>query len=172
MALGLVLLGPACASAQTPGTRPFRTLASTLPQADAAQSRELRIQWVTAADPSGKSAQPVSTLTLLQQKVAPGGVRRERQPEISPNHLVIVAEDAAGRELDWRLVQNPRITRAEVPGPDGTLSGRTVEHGSVELMVTIPDVPGLDRIQIYRPVWNGREYNLEPLAQLRIGAAK
>ena len=171
MAMGLVLVGAACASAQTPGTRSLRTLAA-MPEPEAAQTRELRIQWVTAPAPAGQSAQPAPTLTILRQTVAPGRVRRERAPELSPNHLVVVVENAAGRALDWRVVTDPRIIRAETPGPDGKLTGHIVEPGSVELLLAINDVAGTDGIQIYKPIWNGKDYTLEPLARLRISAGQ
>lgn len=173
IALGLVMLAPACASAQTPAMRPFRTLASHVSQVDAPQTRELRIQWTTAPPQAGaRSAQPPNSFTLLQQRRSTGGLRRERQPEVSPNHLVVVVQDSTGRELDWRLVANPMVLRAEAPGPDGRLTGRVLEQSSAELLLTIPDVPGADRIQIYRPMWTGKEYNLDPLAEVYIGSGR
>jgi len=168
----VVALCPACASAQTSGMRPFRTLAS-VSQAEAPATRELRIQWTaTPAQPGAQPAQTLNSFTLLQQSRSTAALRRERQPEVSPNHLVVVVEDAGGRELDWRLVPNPRLIRAEVPGPDGQLTGRTLEQNSTEFLVAIPDVSGADRLRIYRPIWTGKDYNLEPLAQVFIGRTR
>ncbi len=52
------------------------------------------------------------------------------------------------------------------------LSGRVIERDEVELLVYIPDVAGADRIQIFSPVWNGKDYTLEPLGQLTIGSSR
>jgi hypothetical protein len=172
-ALSLVMFLPACASAQTSAMRPFTTLARHVPQVDAHGTRELRIQWTTAPPQAGSpSAPPANAFTLLDQRRLDGELRRERKPEISPNHLVVVVLDATARELDWRLVANPRVLRAEGPGPGGQLTGRVLEQGSAELLLTIPDVSGADRIQIYRPIWTGKEYRLEPLAQVSIGSGR
>jgi hypothetical protein len=154
--------------------RPFRTLASNVSQAEVPGTRELRIQWTTAQPPPPgvQATSPLNTFTVLQQTRTTAGLRRERQPEVSANHLVVVVQDAAGRELDWRLVLNPRLVRAEVPGPDGQLTGRVIEQSSTELLVAIPDITGADRLQIYRPVWTGKDYNLEPLAQVVIGPVR
>ena len=105
---------------------------------------------------------------LLEQRVVPGGLRRERFPQLSYDRLVVVVQDAAGRELDWRLVPNPSIVRADAPGPDGRLRGGTIEVDGVELSIAIPDVAGADRVDIFRPRWTGAEYLLEPFGQVRL----
>ena len=105
---------------------------------------------------------------LLEQRVVPGALRRERFPQLSSDRLVVVVRDAAGRELDWRLVPNPGIVRADAPGPDGRLQGGTIEVDSVELSIAIPDVAGADRVYIFRPRWTGTEYLLDPFGQVRL----
>lgn len=169
LTVGLVVVVAGCASAQTRNRRPFRDLTRAVGQADAAQTLELRIQWTAAA---GQSGQPSNSLTVLQQKVIPGGPRRERNPQISQNHLVVVVDDGAGRELDWRLIPDPRFVRAETPDANGRLTGRVLEQTAVEFLVAIPDLRDARRIQIYQPMWNGKDYSLEPLAQVSIGAAR
>ena len=83
---------------------------------------------------------------------------------------MIVVQDASARELDWRIVANPRLLRAEVPdAPGGALTGRTLEHQDAELLVAIPNAPGADRILLYSPRWTGVDYELDLLAQLPLG---
>ena len=106
---------------------------------------------------------------LLEQRVVQGGLRRERFPQLSYDQFVVVARDAAGRELDWRLVRNPGIVRAEAPGPGGRLQGGAIEVDSVELSIAIPDVAGVDRVYLYRPRWTGTEYLLDPFGQVEVG---
>ena len=141
-------------------------------QVEASSVRELTIQWTTTPAAAGAQGKPVDAFALVRQRTSNGGLRRERQPELSADQIVVVVQNAAGRDLDWRLAPNTRIVRAEAPGPDGRLAGQVMERTSGELLVTIPDVPGADRVRLYRPVWNGKEYALEPLAEVMIGTGR
>ena len=148
--------------------RSFRGLVSDVAQIpDVERVRQLRIATVTAEPVAGAAAEP-RMFALLEQRVVPGGLRRERFPQLSYDRLVVIVRDAAGRELDWRVVPNPSIVRAEAPGPDGRLRGEIVEVDSVELSIAIPDVAGADRVYIYRPRWTGTEYLLDPFGQVRL----
>ena len=153
-----------------PASRSFRSLVSDVAQVrDVQLVRELRIAWSrTAEAPDADVADQPATLALIGQRVGPGALRRERFPQLSYDRLVVVVRDAAGRELDWRLVQNPGIVRAEAPGPDGRLQGGAIELDSMELSIAIPDVAGADRVYLYRPHWTGTEYVLEPFGQVRV----
>ena len=150
--------------------RSFRGLVSDVPQArDVQRVRQLRIA-IVSAEPDAGSTQPAQPrmLALLEQRVVPGGLRRERFAQLSYDRLVVVVQDAAGRELDWRLVPNPGIVRADAPGPDGRLRGGTIEIDSVELSIAIPDVEGADRVDIFRPRWTGSEYLLDLVGRVRL----
>lgn len=148
--------------------RSFRGLVSDVPQArDIRRIRRLRIATAGAEPGAASTAQP-RMLALLEQRVVPGSLRRERFPQLSYDRLVVVVQDAAGRELDWRLVPNPGIVRADAPGPDGRLQGGTIEVDGVELSIAIPDVAGADRVYIFRPRWTGAEYLLDPFGQVRL----
>lgn len=168
----------ACATAQTPaGALTFRKLTTSVAQVEGTQVRDLRIQWTREPGPAvagqAQAAAPqTNVFSLLQEQTSTGGLRRERAPQLSATQLVVVVQDASGRELDWRTVMDPSTIRAEFPGPDGTLSGRVVEQRSSELLVSIPDVAGADRLRIYRPVWNGRDYDLEALGSVPLGPAR
>ena len=160
-------------SAQAPqggpaAPRSFRGLVSDVPQArDVQRVRQLRIATVGAEPDARSTAQP-RMFALLEQRVVLGSLRRERFPQLSYDRLVVIVQDAAGRELDWRLVPNPGLMRAEAPGPDGRLRGGTIEVDSVELSIAIPDVAGADRVGIFRPRWTGTEYLLDPVGQVRL----
>jgi len=172
LALTVAIAFAACASAQTPGTRRFRTLTETVVQPETAQTRELRVQWTASSAVSGDAAQTANSFTLLQQRLTAGALRRERNPEVSVNHLVIVTQDSTGRDVDWRVVPNPRIVRAETPGPDGKLTGQVVDPGPVEMLLAVPDIPGAALLRIYKPIWNGKEYDLQPLGQVALGSGR
>jgi CBS domain-containing protein len=91
--------------------------------------------------------------------------------------LIVMGAD--GTVLDWRLGRNPRIVRAESPGPDGVLSGSTIQLPSAELLVTVADVPGARHVdrqwQRYsrsRPGSSGRKDSmLLPVHAARAGSA-
>jgi hypothetical protein len=161
----------AATQGEPPSFRSFRSLVSGVGQvSDAELVRELRIAWSETSPPPGAdvAAREPRALALIDQRVVAGRLRRERFPQLSYDRLVVVVRDAAGRELDWRLVQNPGIVRAEAPGPDGRLQGGAIELDSMELSIAIPDVAGADRVYLYRPHWTGTEYVLEPFGQVRV----
>ena len=171
----VTLAATGCATAQTlPSARPFSSLKASVAQANNGnESRELRIQWtVPRAQAAGARTRSPGSFTLLGQTRFSGAPRRERQPEPSANDLVVIVQDSDGRDLDWRIVPNPRLLRLETPDQDGRLSGRTIERDEVEMLLYIPDLPGADRIQIFSPVWNGKDYTLDPLGQLTIGPGR
>ena len=114
----------------------------------------------------GASDGATQAFTLVDERVVPGGLRRERRPQLSYDRLVVVVRDSAGRELDWRLVPNPAILRAEAPGPDGRLTGRVIELEDVELSIAIPNIVTADHIQVYCPHWTGTRYMLDSLVQV------
>ena len=172
MAFVVQFASPACASAQTASVRSFRTLTSNVRQVETSTVRELTIQWTTSPPLQGSQGKSVDAFALVRQRTTNAGLRRERQPELSADQIVVVVQNAAARDLDWRLTPNPRIVRAETPGADGRLSGQVLERASGELLVTIADVPGADRVRLYRPVWTGQEYSLELLAEVVFGASR
>ena len=168
--IALVLLASASSAAsqeERPPARSFRGLVSEVAQVpDVRRVRRLRI---AAAGMAAEGADAPPTFDLLGQRVVPGGLRRERFPELSYDRLVVVVQDVDGRELDWRLVQNPSIVRAEASLLDGRLQGGTIELDSVEMSIAIPDMPGVDRVFLYRPRWTGSEYWLDPIGQVQVG---
>lgn len=156
---------------ETPSSRSFQSLASRVAQVQDVQLvRELRITWTESPSRAGANvaARESPTFGLIAQRVVPGHLRRERFPQLSQDRLVVVVQDASGGELDWRLVPNPTLVRAEAPGPDGRLQGTVLELGSMELSIAIPAIQDAHQILLYRPYWNGDEYFLEPLGQVQI----
>jgi hypothetical protein len=133
--------------------------------------QELRVRWDTlgapAAPTDGAAAAPSpSAFTLLGRQRAHGPLPRQRNPELSPDHVVVVAEDAHGRTLDWQVVTDPRLLRAEFPGPTGQLSGQRLRQPSAEFMITLPDDPDLAVLRLYHPRWTGRGFVLDPLGSV------
>ena len=170
------------AAQENPSPRSFQSLRELAQVRGVQRVRQLRIATAEPEIPGPAPAVPaaqdrplfldpdaVRPFALLEDRVVPGSLRRERRPQLADDRLVVVVEDAAGRELDWRIVSNPAIVRAEAPGPDGRLQGRTIEINPVELSIAIPDVSGADRVSLYRPRWTGTEYLLVPFGQVQLG---
>ena len=139
-----------------PPVRSFNALVEEVPQVPHTSFRRLRLRRDTAG------------FDVVGNFKVEGRLRQERFPELSHDRLVIVVEDADGRELDWRMVRNPSILRAEAPGPDGRLQGTVVELAHMELSVGVPAIEGAEFLRLYQPRWNGDGYMLEPLAYLRL----
>jgi hypothetical protein len=152
-------------------TARFATLTSEIPQAGATDSvREVRVKWTAvAATNATTGVRTVNhTFSLVNQRLGQGPLPRERRPELSQDQLVVVETSADGTVLDWRLVQNPRIVRSEAPGPNGTLTGTVVELPDAELLLTVADVPGANRLRIYQPRWTGAEFMLDAVGDVAL----
>ncbi len=154
----------ACSTAQTPGFPPatqrsFAELRARVARADSG-GQELQIRWFAIEG----AAQPASDVTVLNRRRGIGPLPQERDPQLSDDRLVIISTDATGRELDWRIVMDPRLVRAEVPDAQGRLSGRRLMRTEVNLLVAVPDNPEIVRLRIYVPELTSDGYVLNLLA--------
>jgi hypothetical protein len=176
--LGLTLVAH-CAHAgmpaQPPGKAaplPFRTISEDTPQAAAINNRvrELRIRWTAAPAPAstGEQTAAVSSLVVISEQSIAGSIRRQRQPQLSADDLVIVQRRADGRAVDWTMIPNPRLVRAEVPGADGRLTGRTVLRDDVELMVMVTPATAAVTVSVYQPRWTGTEHLLDLIGEVAL----
>lgn len=129
--------------------------------------RELRLTWEAdrVALPSPAAAQyknAAGRVALAQASVRrEGGLPRQRSAELSPTQVVVVALDAEGRMRWCGLVTDPRLLRAELPGPDGELSGQVIYRESAEFVVQYPDDDAVREVRLYHPDWDGQKFSLE-----------
>jgi hypothetical protein len=84
--------------------------------------------------------------------------------------LVVVAVDAAGTELGWLLVKDPRIIRAEEPTATGVLTGQILYRPSTEFPVSLPGGLPVAAIRIYQATWTGDGFVLESLGSVSVPA--
>lgn len=155
----------ACSSAQTPGFPPatqraFAELKTLVARGDASDSQEIQLRWFAIQG----AAQPASDVAVLSRRRGAGPLPQERDPQLSADRLVVVSIDATGRELDWRIVLDPRLVRAEFPDAQGQLSGRTFQRAEINLLVDIPNDPDIVRLRIYAPQLTSDGYVLNLLA--------
>jgi hypothetical protein len=92
-----------------------------------------------------------------------GRLPRQREPELNSDKVVIVARDSGGKVLDWQVVPDPRIIRAEAAGPGGELSGRVLYRDRADFLFTLPNDPTITRIDFYHPRWTGTNFDLDPI---------
>jgi hypothetical protein len=129
--------------------------------------RELRVSWEAdkAALPKPAAAQyknAAGRVALARASVRrEGALPKQRSAELSPTQVVVVALDAEGRMRWCGLVADPRLLRAEFPGPGGELSGQVLYRESAEFVVHYPDDDNVAEVRLYHPDWDGQKFSLE-----------
>jgi hypothetical protein len=174
-ALGLLTCGLASpAFAQT--ERAAADLLASLPPAAAIAAgdplTQVHVRWQAAASPSGEPVRPadmiaVNRFDVVMRSELRGPLVRERDPQLSEDELVVVAADAAGREISWQKVRDPRLLRSEQPAPNGQLSGETFYRPEVELVMILPD-PATASLHIYQAHWTGEQFVLRQLGRVDV----
>lgn len=129
--------------------------------------QQLRVQWITpvagVAPPPGQRANP---LRLLDRRSVAGSLPRQRNPQMSADQLVVQAVDARGVVVDSHLIPDPRLVRAEFPGPAGELSGEVLHRVDPDFLITLPNSPNLVELRLFQPRWTGTEFVLEPIGSI------
>lgn len=179
LATSTLLLATAGALAAQPPGRATRTTASvrrlpTSAQVDHSGAHtEIRFQWAAAAGTPGTAARRGAVAELHQFQMM--GSRpvfdppvRERNPQIGPDDIVVVALDAQGNEVSWQRMRDPRILRAEIPDATGRLSGQTLYRTDAELTITVPDDVMAVSLDVYEPVASGGTLALRSLARVAL----
>lgn len=177
-ALALAVIGTV-ASAQVPALRSAASVTDAVPNVsaviDAGSATAITIRWNVSESLTGDplppgDVRPLDQFQVLARRpVAPGFVR-ERAPQLSVERVVVIAVDASGREVAWQHVADPRIVRAETPGPTLELSGQTLYRPVAELLVTLPDAIAAVAIRVYEVQWNGTEFVLREIGEVAVGA--
>jgi hypothetical protein len=141
-----------------------------IPIASAAQTQEFTIRWTPYPGTTGAivpgGAPPAAEFAIVQRRAVPGPLPRERKPQLSADQLAAIAVDAMGREVDWQLIKDPRVIRAERPGPDGQLTGQVLHRPETELLLTLPANGTVVEIALYEPSWTGESYVLRYLGAI------
>ena len=135
---------------------------------------QLHIRWVAGTSPTGNAVRaaeltPVNRFEVLGRSDLQGPLQRERDPQLAEHELVVVSIDGAGRETSWQKLRDPRVLRAETPGPGGELSGELLYRPEVELTIILPDA-ATTALRVYETSWNGDEFLLRPLGLIEVTA--
>lgn len=162
-------MGPAEAQDRPPlrvlDATAFAALKAT-PAPDAAGgSQEWVIRWTTTTTKTTSVSQQ-DTFVVREHRDLAVAVVRERDPQLAADRLVVIGVDAAGSAIDWRIVPDPTVLRAEEPDATGLLSGRTLTQPAAEIRVALAADARIIDIRIYKPRWTGTAFVLEPLGTL------
>jgi len=178
----LVIAALIAAQPSLPSSLTFEQLQSRVPSPPPATggggtpAQELTITLVTprtaTPGPGVSAPPPPSQIEVASRRRNVGRVPVERRPELSTDLLVVVGAGSGGDILSWSLARDPRLIRAEQPGPDGLLSGRILYRESADLLVVLPDVPQITQAAIYQPRWTGSEWQLDLIGVAGIGAGR
>jgi hypothetical protein len=143
------------------------------PAVTAQTIQQLRVRWdaypgAPAAEVAPGSA-PVSAMyTVLERQRTSGTLPRQRNPQLSSDQLLVVAVNAQGESVDTQLIPDPRVLRAETPGPTGELSGQILHRANPEFLLTLPDDPAITELRLYYPRWTGTAFVLELLGAIAL----
>jgi hypothetical protein len=111
---------------------------------------------------------PANAFTVERRSWLSGSLPRRRDRQLSADQLVVVAFDAQGKRIDTQFIPDPRVLRAESPGPSGELRGETLHHATTELLITLPDDPSITELRVYQPRWNGSTFLLDLLGTINL----
>jgi hypothetical protein len=139
--------------------------------ANAQTVRQMRFEWTVYSAPPGTqvapSTQPGANLFIIvEDRLLSGHLPRQRTPRLTSEQLVVLATDADGKVVDLQLVPDPRILRAEFPGPTGELSGTILHHTQTELLLVLPDDARIKQLKLYYPRWTGTAFVLDLLGTI------
>lgn len=107
-------------------------------------------------------------MEVRTQRLLPGPLPRERNPELSEDLLVIVAVNGRDEEVYRTSRIDPRLLRAETADESGRLSSARLYRESVDFWVAVPDEPDLAKVLFFHPEWTGAVFNLVPVGEVKL----
>ena len=140
-------------AAQATRRRTFGDLRASVAQANAPSGVQVRLRWLTA-EPVVNPAQTENLFEVLSIQPVGAAVRAERSPQVVSTSLVVISVDDMGRELDWRIVADPRVVRAEASS-GSTLRDDRLYYVDIEFVLVIPDLSAIAQLHIYRASGRG-----------------
>jgi len=177
--LAAAIVVPATGDQVSPAAPPQRMASTVLKDMpalsalapDAGPATEVIIRWTVSGPATVSSLMAARDVTssrfdLVQRRTVSFSPVRERDPQLSPDDLVVIAVDAQGRELGWQRLKDPRLIRSEQPDDSGMLHGQVFYRAEADLIVWIPDRAAPAELRIYAPDWNGQEYVLRGLGSV------
>ena len=132
---------------------------------------EIRVSLSTQIDyatlkPHSAQFSPENRIRILEKRRIPGPFPRQRNPEITSRHLVVIGFDEYGQEVDRIIVTDPRLIRAEVFDTSGAIQASAeIYRQNVEFSFVLPEDPHIHRLRFFHPRWTGKVFNLEIIGE-------
>jgi hypothetical protein len=141
---------------------------------NAIASYEYRLQLKTLIDES--TLKPLETqpslnqrVTVLERRGIPGPPPRQRNVEVSSQHIVVLGVDEIGRELARVVINDPRLIRAEIFDSSGEIiSTKLIYREFADILLVFPEDPRLFELKFYHPKWTGVNFTLEPIGEAQL----
>jgi hypothetical protein len=146
-------------------------VAARLPERAAAGSEEVQVRWSEGVSADGLR-QPSTKLTMLARTRSSSPVPSMRSLDLHPDQWLCVAVDRQGNLLSWTLIHDPRILRAEEPGPDGVLSGQRLVRSEADFLVSIASDAAAGAIRIFQPRAENGTFQLDPIGEIALGPSR
>ena len=134
--------------------------------------QDVRVRWSAygAATPEAVltpgSLPVLNSFAILERRPVASPPGRQRNPELGADSLLVVAVDAGGKELYRRIVTDPRIIRAEGPGPGGEITGTVFHRATADFTVSLPDDAAIREIRLFQPRWTGTAWALDMIGRI------
>lgn len=104
---------------------------------------------------------------LVESKVIADRSQPQHGDQLTEEHLVIKALDAKGKLLDKYYRRDPRLVRSEGLLQPKPQSSKVVESNSA-LLLDIPNRPDTAVLEIYKPKWNGKTFDLTLIEKIQV----
>ena len=97
-------------------------------------------------------------------------MRNKRFPELTSRHIIIIARNKQGEEINPSVLLDPRLIRAKIVAPESGQIVNTdqIRHENADFIVDFPDDAGIDKIQFYHPRWTGSVFTLELIGETQV----
>jgi hypothetical protein len=141
---------------------------------DVVASYEFHLRISTLIDES--TLKPLETqpplnqrVTVLERRDISGPPPRQRNVEVSSQHIVVVGLDEQEREIARIVITDPRLIRAEIFDSSGEIiSTKLIYRENAEILLVLPADPRLHELKIYHPNWTGTNFVLEPIGETQL----
>ena len=136
--------------------------------------KELRVRWQSSSTSTQTGSvnllqSPTSgVLAAVASTTKHGSLPRDRSFELSTNQILVIALDRNTELRWWRLLLDPRLVRSEAPVTSGETRGEEYYLTSVDFVIPYPGDPEIRELRLYRPLWTGKNFQLELISTLAV----
>lgn len=119
--------------------------------------------------PSEVQPPPAQRATILRKKRVQNKVPRQRNPQLTSQHLLIIGYDEKDREIARVIIPDPRLIRTEETDASGRFISKHITYeDSAEFSLLFPENPQLHKLKFFHPNWTGEKYILELIGETSI----